>query len=496
VTISAGRQTDGAVDPYLLVSEAPAWALLEGALRDSFVGADLQVRRSGIDQNGSGIGQNGRPEGRPLRTSTGDLLSARRQFTGANLRLAYREPLEIVRGKGVYLYDEAGRAYLDCVNNVAHVGHCHPHVVEAIARQAAMLNTNTRYLHEHLVEYARRLTTSLPAPLEVCFFVNSGSEANDLALRLARTATGREDVLVVDHAYHGHTRALIDISPYKFNGKGGTGKAERTHVVPMPDTYRGVYKASEADAGLKYARLAQRVLDEAPGVAAFIAESLLSCGGQIVLPRDYLAEVFRLVRAAGGVCIADEVQVGFGRVGSHMWAFETHGVVPDIVTFGKPAGNGHPLAGVVTTRAIADRFANGMEYFNTFGGNPVSCAAGLAVLDVMEAEHLQEHARSVGEYLLDQLTRLAARRAIIGDVRGRGLFIGVELVTDRATLAPATSQAKDVINQMCRRGILLSTDGPLDNVIKIKPPMVFSRDHVDQVIASLDDVLGETVLQH
>jgi 4-aminobutyrate aminotransferase-like enzyme/tRNA A-37 threonylcarbamoyl transferase component Bud32 len=473
VTISAGRQKDGAADPYLLISEAPAWALLERLDGDSPDTRRRDARRPTSD----------------VRWAKPDLVTARRRRIGPNLSVAYREPLEIVRGDGVHLYDETGRAYLDCVNNVCHVGHGHPRVVEAIARQAATLNTNTRYLHPHIIDYARRLTSTLPASLEVCFFVNSGSEANDLALRLARLATGREDVLVVDHAYHGHTRALIDISPYKFNGKGGQGRPARTHIAPMPDTYRGIYKAGDRDAGMKYARLAQRAIDAAPGIAAFITESLLSCGGQIVLPPGYLAEVFHAVRSAGGVCIADEVQVGFGRVGSHFWGFQTHHVVPDIVTFGKPAGNGHPLAGVVTTRGIADRFANGMEYFNTFGGNPVSCAAGLAVLDVIDAERLQEHAASVGAYFVDQLTELQGRHPIIGDVRGRGLFIGVELVTDRATLAPATREASDLINEMCRRGILLSADGPLDNVIKIKPPLVFTRENVDQVIATLDDVL-------
>lgn len=425
--------------------------------------------------------------------SVEDLLARRAQVLGRNLSVAYQQPLKMVRGHGAYLYDHLGRAYLDGVNNVAHVGHSHPRVVQAAQRQMGVLNTNTRYLHDVLVDYAERLTATLPDPLSVCFFVNSGSEANDLALRMARTHTGRRDILVVDHAYHGHLTSLIDISPYKFDGQGGTGAPPHTHVVPMPDVFRGRYKGD--DAGASYAGQVEEVVARTGGVAAFIAESLLSCGGQIELPAGYLQAAYRHVRATGGVCIADEVQVGFGRVGTHFWGFETQGVVPDIVTMGKPIGNGHPLAAVVTTPEIGASFANGMEYFNTFGGNPVSCAVGLAVLDVIEEEGLQAHALRVGNHLKTKLAALMADHPIIGDVRGHGLFLGVELVRSRATLEPADTEAAYIINRMRDHRMLLSTDGPLHNVIKIKPPLVFSEADADRLVQAVAAVLEEDICQ-
>ena len=424
-----------------------------------------------------------------------EILSQRRAFLGPSLSLSYEEPLLILRGQGQYLYDEAGNRYLDVVNNVCHVGHSHPRVVAALAEQAALLNTNTRYLHPAIVRYAEKLLATLPAPLEVCFFVCSGSEANELALRLARTYTGGLDTIVIDGAYHGNTAALIDISPYKHNGPGGRGAPPWVHAAPMPDPYRGPYKGYGRETGAQYAAGVGALLETIQAgdraLAGMIAEPVLGCGGQIVLPDGYLAEAFARVRAAGGVCIADEVQVGFGRVGSHFWGFETQGVVPDIVTMGKPIGNGHPLAAVATTRDIADAFANGMEYFNTFGGNPVSCAVGLAVLDVIEEEQLQENARRVGAYLLDGLRGLMDAHPLIGDVRGLGLFIGVELVDDRETLEPAAAEASWIVERMKEAGILLSIDGPLHNVLKLKPPIVFTAEDADFLVGALDNVLAE-----
>jgi 4-aminobutyrate aminotransferase-like enzyme len=397
-----------------------------------------------------------------------------------------------MRGSQQYLYDENGRAYLDAVNNVSHVGHCHPRVVKAGQEQMAVLNTNTRYLYDDLVRYAERLCATLPEPLSVCFFVCSGSEANELALRLARTHTRKQDIIVVDVAYHGNTTALIEISPYKYEGPGGTGAPEYVHKVPMPDVYRGIYKSSDPQAGKKYAHYVEAAVQQHQGeVAAFMCESLLGCGGQIVLPDGYLREAYRHVRNAGGVCIADEVQVGFGRVGTHFWGFETQDVVPDIVTMGKPIGNGHPLAAVVTTPEIAASFNNGMEYFNTFGGNPVSCAIGLAVLDVIADEQLQANALKVGQHLMDGLRKLMDKHPLIGDVRGLGLFVGIELVLDRATLAPAAAQAAYIANRMRERGILLSTDGPFHNVLKIKPPLVFTAANADFLVSTLDELLTE-----
>jgi 4-aminobutyrate aminotransferase-like enzyme/Ser/Thr protein kinase RdoA (MazF antagonist) len=307
-------------------------------------------------------------------------LAARQKLLGPNLSLAYRDPIKIVRGSMQYLYDEAGRRYLDAYNNVAHVGHCHPRIVKAGQDQMAVLNTNTRYLHDLINRYAERLAATLPGALSVCFFVNSGSEANELALRLARAHTKARDLIVLDHAYHGNTTTLIDISPYKHDGPGGGGAPSWVHKVPLPDLYRGLYRGDDPRAAEKYAQRVVAVIaglrERGMGLAGFIAESLPSVAGQIVLPADYLARVYRAVRKAGGVCIADEVQTGYGRLGTHFWGFESYAIVPDIVVLGKPIGNGHPLGAVITTPDIAASFDNGMEFFSTFGGNTVSCAIG------------------------------------------------------------------------------------------------------------------------
>ena len=433
------------------------------------------------------------------KASREELLGSRRSRIGSSVRLSYDEPLAIVRGWRQFLYDECGREYLDAYNNVPVVGHSHPDVVAAAHAQSALLNTNTRYLHESLVCYADRLTRLMPAPLRVCFIVNSASEANELAIRLARAHTGRRDVIVLDHAYHGHTTTLIDLSPYKFNGPGGLGRPPWVHVAPLPDDYRGPYKRDDPAAGAKYAAHVAEITEglraAKRGIAAFLAESLPSVAGQIVFPPGYLAEAYRHVRAAGGLCVADEVQVGFGRLGTHLWGFATQDAVPDIVVLGKPIGNGYPLAAVVTTAEVARSFDNGMEFFSTFGGNPVACEVGLAVLDVLEREHLQDNALRVGQHLLAGLRRLLDRHPIVGDVRGQGLFIGVELVRDRTTLEPAGDEAGYVVNRLRDRGILTGTDGPYHNVIKIRPPLVFAHHDADRLVALLDEVLGEDPLR-
>ena len=426
------------------------------------------------------------------RRTADEIVAVRRRHLGPNLSMSYRRPLKIVRGHGPYLYDENDRRYLDLVNNVCHVGHCHPRVVEAGRIQMGLLNTNSRYLHDGLAEYVTRLTASLPEPLSVCFLVCTGTEANDLALRLARAHTGSREIVVLDHAYHGHSPSLIEISPYKCEGPGGEGLADHAHKTPCPDPYRGLHRGP--DAADRYAAELDRVIREIesrgrrPG--AFLAESLLGCAGQIVPPAGFLEAAYRAARTAGAVCIADEVQIGFGRIGTHLWAFEGQDVVPDIVTLGKPIGNGHPIGAVVTTPEIAASFDTGMEYFNTFGGNPVSCAIGLAVLDVLSEEGLQEHASEMGRRLKSGLEELAVRHELIGDVRGIGLFLGVELVCDRKSRDPAGPQAEVVVEAMKDRGFLLSTDGPDRNVIKIKPPMVLDAANVDATIEALDDVLA------
>lgn len=431
---------------------------------------------------------------RPTPTAA-ELTARRRQRLGGSLSLAYRNPVHVVRGWMQHLYDADGRRYLDAVNNVPHVGHSHPRVVRAGQRQMAVLNTNTRYLHETVLRYAERLSQLLPDPLSVCFFVNSGSEANELALRLARTHTGRTGTLVVDGAYHGNTAALVALSPYKCEGAGGSGLAPFARKLPMPDRYRGEFRGDEPEVGERYAAATDEAIYDlnraGMPVAAFLAESILSCGGQIVLPPGYLEGVYRRVRAAGGVCIADEVQVGFGRIGSHFWAFETQQVVPDIVVMGKPAGNGHPLGIVVTTPEIAASFDNGMEFFSTFGGNPVSAAIGLAVLDVLFDEDLQARALTTGAHLLAGLRGLAGRHEAVGDVRGLGLFAGIELVSDRKARTPDAAGAAHLANRMRELGVFVSTDGPAHNVIKIKPPLCFGKDDADLLIGTLDRVLGE-----
>jgi 4-aminobutyrate aminotransferase-like enzyme len=329
--------------------------------------------------------------------------------------------------------------------------------------------------------------------------VCSGSEANELALRLARAATGARAMIVLEAGYHGNTSTLIDVSSYKFDGPGGRGAQPWVYKVPIPDTYRGPFRRDDDEAGLKYAQAVRdavgRAMQSGDGPASFLCESILSCAGQVVLPRGYLAEAYRHVRAAGGVCIADEVQVGFGRVGTHTWAFETQGVVPDIVTLGKPIGNGHPIGAVVTTPQIAAAFTNGMEFFSSFGGNPVSCAIALEVLDVVEREGLRDRAHSVGDYLTGRLHELQSRHEIVGDVRGLGLFLGIEFVNDRAVRQPATAQAKYVANRMRDLGVLVSTDGPDNNVIKLKPPMCFGEKDADFLVGSLARVLGENLAQ-
>jgi 4-aminobutyrate aminotransferase-like enzyme len=419
-----------------------------------------------------------------------EILDLRSKHLGPSLSIAYDEPLHIVRGAGQYIFDAKGNRYLDCVNNIQHVGHCHPKVVEAAQSQYETLNTNTRYLDETIVSYAKNITSTLPAGLEVCFFTNSGSEANDLALRMARECSKSKETIVLDGAYHGNLSSLIEISPYKHNGPGGNGAPDHVHVIPMPDPFRGKYRGE--DCGDRYIdeviTAVNNIQDNDKKVSAFISEALMGCGGQLILPEGFLQKAFELVKKDGGLCIADEIQIGFGRMGSHFWGFESESVVPDIVTMGKSMGNGHPLSAVVTTKEIADKFNNGMEYFNSFGGNSVSCAVGQAVLDVIKDESLQDHALKVGDYLLEQLQQLKQHHDIIGDVRGRGLFIGIELNRDE-DLTPADTEAHNIINRMKEKGVLLSTDGPDHNVIKIKPPIVFNIENAEELVKKLDETM-------
>ena len=428
---------------------------------------------------------------------TTEIISVRLKSLGRSLSISYNEPLHIVRGYKQYLYDTTGRRFLDTVNNVPHVGHQHPRVVRAAQRQMGILNTNTRYLHENITQFAKELLATFPPELSVVYFVNSGSEANELALRMVEAFTGDKNMIAMEIGYHGNTGRCVEISSYKFDGKGGKGAPPHTHIVPIPDIFRGIHK-NEKNAGKKYAahvgKTIEQLKSKGKNIGGFICESIISCGGQIVLPENYLKEAYQYVRAAGGLCIADEVQVGFGRVGEKFWGFELQSVVPDIVTLGKPIGNGHPLAAVVTTVEVADAFANGMEYFNTFGGNPVSCAIGREVLKIIQEEGLQQQALEVGTYLKNKLIELKEKFSIIGDVRGHGLFLGFELIKNMDTLAPATEEAFYLANRMRQRGVLMSTDGPFNNVIKIKPPMCFDKSNADFLMDNLEVVMGEDFL--
>ncbi len=417
------------------------------------------------------------------------LLERRRRLLGPAYRLFYDRPLHIVKGEGVWLTDDAGRRYLDMYNNVPHVGHCHPRVVDAIRRQVGLLNTHTRYLHENVLDYAERLLALLPAALDTAMFSCTGSEANELALRIARQATGGTGIVVIEHAYHGTSQATFEMST---EDNPPADRPDYLMTVPAPDVYRGQYRG--ADAAARYAAHVAGALDalRERGIrpAAFVIDTIASSSGVVEPPPGYLRDAAALIRDAGGLFIADEVQPGLGRTGRHVWGFEADGVVPDIVTMGKPMGNGHPLAATVARRELVDAFAQKHGYFNTFGGNPVSCAAGLAVLDVLADEDLQANAREVGSYLKQSIADIATRRPLVGDVRGHGLFLAIELVEDRESRTPATSAAKRVVNALRDAGILTGSIGPAANVLKLRPPLVFSVDHADFFLERFEATLG------
>ena len=417
------------------------------------------------------------------------MIERRRKLLGSAYELFYNEPVHLIRGEGVWLFDADGRKYLDMYNNVAHLGHCHPYVVEALTKQISTLNTHTRYLHENVLEYAERLTGKFSDELDTAIFACTGSEANELALRIARHVTGATGIIVTNSAYHGNSQATFEISPSDI---AASEIPKYVATVPEPDAYRGEFRGDAA--GEKYAGYVQLAVDELKqrGIkpAAFVIDTIISSGGVVAPPRGYLKKAAEIIRNAGGLFIADEVQPGFGRTGKHFWGYEADGLVPDIVTLGKPMGNGHPLAAIVSRRDLIDDFSSIGSYFNTFGGNPVSCAAGLAVLDVIEQEGLQENARIVGEYLTSGLHALAEKHTAIGDIRGTGLFIAVELIKDKESREPATAFTADVVNGLKDRGVLTGSIGPDANILKLRPPMVFSRDDADYMLGNLDDALA------
>ena len=429
------------------------------------------------------------------RITNHEIIDYRKRHLGKSLKLHYNEPIRIVRGAGQYLMDNNGRLYLDTVNNVAHVGHENPEIVIAGQKQMAILNTNTRYLHEGINDLANKLLNTLPKELSVCYFVNSGSEANELAIRMITEVTGQKDIIVSQWGYHGNTNKCIDISSYKFDRTGGRGAPKNTHVIPIPDSYRGKYRGSRT--GNEYSKEVKKCIDnihsKKRGVGGFIIEPIISCGGQVELPDGFLKKSYKYIRKAGGLCISDEVQVGCGRLGEVFWGFQLHDVVPDIVTIGKPFGNGHPIGAVVCREEVANKFANGMEFFNTFGGNPVSCSIASEVLSFIQRNNLQKNALLTGKYLKDQLILLAKKYPIIGDVRGKGLFLGIEL-TDKE-LKPLKDHANYLANRMKEFGILMSTDGPDDNVMKIKPPVIFNKEDCDRLMFYLDKIFEEDFMK-
>lgn len=413
------------------------------------------------------------------------MIERRRHALGSAYRLFYKNPVHLVKGEGVWLFDADGNKYLDMYNNVPHVGHCHPHVVAAISKQLATLNTHTRYLHENVIELAERLTGKCPKELDNVMFSCTGSEANELALRIARSVTGGTGIIVTDSAYHGNTKAIYEISTEDIPANE---VPDYVVTVPSPDTYRD---GLDTDAYANHVRAAIGLLSER-GIkpAAFIIDTIISSDGVISPPAGYLKNAAEITRATGGLFIADEVQPGFGRTGEHFWGYEIDDFVPDIITVGKPMGNGHPIAATIVRSDLIDQFATNSQYFNTFGGNPVSCAAGLAVLDVIEQEDLQANALKVGQYLTDGLTALAEKHEQIGDVRGSGFFKAVELVTDRSTKETAADLTAAVVNGLRANGVLTGSIGTHDNILKLRPPMIFSQENADFFLGVLDDVLA------
>ena len=418
-----------------------------------------------------------------------NLLERRRRVTGRNTLLFYDEPLEIVRGEDVWLIDAEGRRYLDVYNNVPQVGHCHPHVVDALCRQARQINIHTRYLHEEMVRYAERLTALFDDPLSTAILTCTGTEANELALRIARHLSGHTGIIVSDFSYHGNSLTLAQATT---GLPAPEALAPHVRAVPIPDMHMHEGEDPEAvgEAYARHVKEAVRSLQAAGfGVSALLFDTLFSTEGLPAVPGNFVALAAAAVRDAGGFYIADEVQPGFGRTGEGMWGYSLHGTIPDFVTMGKPMGNGHPLAGMVTTEEIINRFAEDSLYFNTFGGNPVSAAVGNAVLDVIENQGLIENARVQGKYVQERLAELMVRHEKVAAVRGRGLFFGLELVEDCQSRKPDAAYTKRVVNMMKDEGVLISRIGPGDNVLKMRPPITFQQEHADLLVSTLDKVL-------
>lgn len=470
---SAHAKKQDPENAYASSSEKNAWKMLYKLLEINPIALeDAIIHELGFEA-----------EKRALET---EKLEQRHKHLSKILSVSYDTPIAMEKSAFQYMYDAYGKTYLDAYNNIPHVGHSHPIVVEAGQRQMAKLNTNTRYLYDILPEYSSELLKKLPSKLNRVFFVNSGSEANDLAIRMAKMYSGHEKIMVMEHGYHGHTQTGIDISDYKFNHPKGQGQKKNILRTSIPNSYNGKYTG--LDCGSQYAKdTITEIHTSEEKIAAFICEPIVGCGGQIPLAKGYLAPVYEAIHAQGGICISDEVQTGFGRLGDVFWGFEHHKVQPDMVVIGKPMGNGHPMGAVITTDAISNSFEQGVEFFSSFGGNPVSCAIGKAVLNVIEAEGLQENARVCGAYYKSLFYELKNKHECIGDVRGSGLFLGIELIDEFSK--PNTILAKRIKNELRKNHILISTDGPFDNVIKTKPPLVFNRKNALRVVEEIDQII-------
>jgi ethanolamine-phosphate phospho-lyase len=469
---SAEAKANNADTDYILISEQPAWHLLHQwvSLNPRYIVNEFK-----------------KYAGLPVAVADSAALLQRRKITAAqSLSLSYATPIHISSALFQYMYDAQGGAYLDAYNNIPHVGHTHPAIVEAATRQIRKLNTNTRYLFNSYVSYSEKLLALFPAPLSKALLVNSGSEASDLATRMARTVTGRQGVAVLEWSYHGNTQNGIHISSYKFDLKGGKGPQDFILRLPLPKAYNGRHHTAEAYF-TEAKTLIENFENNGTALAAFIAEPISGCGGQVPLMEGYLALLVPFLRQKGILVIIDEVQTGFGRLGQWFWGFQMHGIVPDMVVLGKPIANGHPMGAVVTTPAITEAFNNGMEFFSSFGGNPVSCEIGSAVIDTIHHEGLQQNALQVGNYWMQQLNLLKNDFRLLGDVRGAGLFIGVECIDENGK--ENTLLAAQIKNGLKDRYVLASTDGPLDNTLKMKPPLCFTQPNVDRFINEMAAVL-------
>lgn len=477
--------------PYLIETEAAQWSEIDRFMTTGRDAVRDRLRRALVYPPYCPMGDADTPEA----DDTGALLARRHNSLGEHLKLFYDNPVHVERGRGPWLYDANGRAILDGYNNVPTVGHSHPHVVRAVSRQMAALATNTRYLYRVIVDYAEQLADTFPGDLGACLFVNSGSEANDIAVQIARLLSGKRGGIIMEDAYHGITEELTAFSPYDRPDHHGEALQPHMRALMAPDPYRGPYRAGEPDLAAKYAADADRAiaeLDEADfGTACAMIDTSFCSNGVPDVPEGYLQAVTEKVRAAGGLFIADEVQFGFGRPGTHMWGFESYGARPDIVTLGKPVGNGIPLGVVVTTPEILDAFGKATGIFSTFGGNPVACAAGSAVLDVIAREGLVERARTTGEYLRESLWGLMNKHPLIGDVRGRGLIAGVEIVKDRESREPARAEMERIMNRMRELGVLTGQEGHFGNIFKIRPNLSFKPEHADILVEAMDRALSE-----